>query len=777
MRVLIALLCALAWAQNDNGASEAVEKAVAAMQAGDLPSAEQTLRSELRAHPNEGPALEVLAAVLDQEKKYGEADPVYRRALAVEPRSPSLLNNYGNHLISTGRTKEAQAALAKVLAIDPRNPNALLQVARIALEQHQPAEASRCLTRLPAEINDRPDVLLLRMLTAYELHRTAEGDALLSRLADAAKGDAGHNVEIGEALSAAGLYDKAETFFARALELAPDRFEALYDLGLAAAHAGHHDRAREVLGQAMEKQPDNADVLYDLAAIDMQTNRAEDALELLGRARRIAPNHPDAIALLARAAAQVGYFGDAVKAWDDYLKLRPRDAVARRERAFDEMAIPENEQQAMADLQAYARAHPDDPIGQYELGAAQSAKAPEQAIREVTRALSLKPDFSSAHLLRGLLIYRQGDTASALPDFEKASKEDPGNAIILGRLGQAYIALDRASDALPVLQKAARIAPDNAAVQLQLGRALSVAGKSEEARTAFARYRELNAREAQSPHRAGLVDFLSLSPQEQFARYRAGVERTVAKDPNNAEAQVRYLGLLLGDGKTAEAEAVSAKIAALQPGPALLEDAARQLLDAGQYSTARDLLRKQDAAPELTLDVAIATAHLDGPAAALTILDRIPAGARTGDYYLARIQFQDESPETIAAALQANSQRPDLYRSAAAVLLRGKREARPSSCSTGADQLRTTPVCAYCWRWRRACAARTPRRNFEKWKTARRVFTHVAGGGVRPRVTQSARSGPARSRKRKSAGRGRTGGGGLPEVHRRRRQWRRGTAG
>ncbi len=683
--------CASAWAQNE-GASGAVDKAVAAMENGDLASAEQTLRSELRGHPNEAPALEVLAAVLDQQNKYAEADPVYRRALALDPRSPGLLNNYGNHLVSTGRPKEAQAAFLKVLALDPHHPNALLQAARIALAEHDPAEASRCLARLPAEINDRPDVLLLRMLAAYQLHRAADGDALLGRLADAAKGDARRNLELGEALSAAALYDRAETFFNRALELEPDRFETLYDLGLAAAHAGHNGRAREALEQALAKQPDNADVLYDLAAVDMQTNRAEEALELLGRARRIAPDRPDAIALLARDAGQVGYFGDAVKAWDEYLKLRPHDAVARRERAFAEMAIPENEQQATADLQAYARAHPDDPIGHYELGAAESAKTPQQAVHELTRALSLKPDFASAHLVRGLLVYRQGDTASALPDFEKAAEEDPENAIILGRLGQAWLALERPDKALPALQKAARIAPGNAAVQLQLGRALSATGKPEEAARAFARYRELNAKEASATHPAGLVDFLSLSPQEQFARYRAGVERTVEKDPNNAEAQVRYLGLLLADGKTGEAETASAKIAALEPGPALLEEAARQLLDAGQYSTARDLLGKGDSTPELKLDLAIATAHVDGTAAALAILDQIPADARTGDYYLARIQFQDASAETMAAALRAKSQRPDLYRSAATVLLQRQREEQAVSLlNKGVGQIPDDP--------------------------------------------------------------------------------------
>jgi predicted Zn-dependent protease len=103
----------------------------------------------------------------------------------------------------------------------------------------------------------------------------------------------------------------------------------------------------------------------------------------------------------------------------------------------------------------------------------------------------------------------------------------------------------------------------------------------------FARVRELGPGKSELPHPAGLIDFLSLSPAEQRARYRAGVERTVQKSPNNIEAQVRYLELLLEDGKLDQAAATSRQILSLKPSAAIRSETAQILVKAQQYDLAK----------------------------------------------------------------------------------------------------------------------------------------------------------------------------------------------
>ncbi len=645
-----------------------VADAVSALQHGDLSGAEQTLRAEADVHPRNADALGVLAVVLDQEKKYPEAGEMYRRAAALSPRSPGLLNNYGNHLLATGKPLEARAAFLKVLALDPAHANARAQLARLALEAKRPAEALRYLDG--ATPNPSPDVTILRMQALYALHRDREADVLLDGLSGSGGAE---NVSLAVALASVGQYGRAESFFSTALEAKPDDLETLHNLGLAAAHAGHNERAREVLQRALERQPQNADLLYDLAAVDVAMNHDEAALELLVQAAKISPERADIQRLLAHTAGDLGYFGDAVKAWDRYLAMVPLDETAARDRAFAMTALGDDTNRGITGLQAYVRKHPQDAIGHFELGAAEAPTDLPGAARELNRAIAIQPDLVAARVARGLLHYRQGDNAGALPDFEFAAKRDPESAIVLDRLGQTYMALDRPAEAVPVLRKAAQLAPRDSRMLLHLGRALSSTGDQSEAETVLARVRELGADKSSSPHPAGLVDFLNLPPAEQFSRYRAGVERTVAKNPDNAEAEVRYLELLLSDGNVDEAAAITQKLLNLHPTPFLLAEAADALVGAEQYGLARDLLGNGALADEhLLLDQALIAFHLESSQAGLKILDRIPESARQGDYYLARVQMlvaSGEDPSTeLDRALATHPARPELYRQTVVLL-------------------------------------------------------------------------------------------------------------
>ncbi|MGH9771861.1 MAG: tetratricopeptide repeat protein, partial [Candidatus Acidiferrales bacterium] len=264
-------------------------------------------------------------------------------------------------------------------------------------------------------------------------------------------------------------------------------------------------------------------------------------------------------------------------------------------RAFAESAIGKNQQAALAELGHFARTHPRDAVGHYELGTAESTAKPAAALAELNRALALQPQMAPAHFARGLLYYRKDDLKAAVADFSVAVKQQPDNAAALDRLAEMYLALNRTGDALPLLRKAAALAPGDSRVQLHLGQALVKAGKQTEARQAFERYRDLKNGAESVPHAAGLLAFLGLSRARQYAQYRAGVERAVKKDPRNAEAQVRYLGILLNDGDVQSARKVCGRLAGLHPAPAQLRQAAHELLAAGQYALAQPLLEKAGA--------------------------------------------------------------------------------------------------------------------------------------------------------------------------------------
>jgi tetratricopeptide (TPR) repeat protein len=253
-------------------------------------------------------------------------------------------------------------------------------------------------------------------------------------------------------------------------------------------------------------------------------------------------------------------------------------------------------------------------------------------------------------------------------------------------LGQTYLALDRPADAARVLRTAAALAPGDSRIQLHYGRALADTGQGAESKAAMDRFRQLGPEKNRGVP-LGLVEYLSLAPEQQRADYRARVEKAVAGNPEDAAAEARYLQLLLDDGKAGEAAAVARRIAGLKPDAAVLAGAGRALLEAKQYTAARELLDRAAAespSADVRLNLALAAFHAGGPADGLRQLDRVPEAERGGDFYLARAQMMDaagRSQDAAAAleqALRAAPKRADLYWQAAALLTKNGRAAEAS---------------------------------------------------------------------------------------------------
>jgi tetratricopeptide (TPR) repeat protein len=476
----------------------------------------------------------------------------------------------------------------------------------------------------------------------------------------------------------AGQFAQAEISFASALAAAPAYFNALVNLGVMATYGGHYERAHEVLESALRQQPQNVDVLYRLAFVEEATRQWESAVMRLAQAAKLDPRRADVQKLLAVTATELGALDDASSAWDRYLKLEPNDEAARRERGYTAAKMGKLEQ-AIAELEWFLARHPDDPVGHYELAQAERTIDMVQSLEHLNKALSLKPDYLIARAARGSLYYQEGKPESALADLELVASQQPDDAANLDRLGQTYQALDRPADAVRVLRKAAELAPENSATVLHLARALADAGQTKESEAVMDRFRRLGpAQKRDVP--AGLVEYLSLTPEQRRADYRARVEKAIHDHPDDPAAQVQYLKLMIEDHNADRVAAAAKRIAALKPAAPVLADAGRALLAASQYTLARDLLQQADAAGPradgVQLDLAVATFHATGAKAGLELIDRLPDSGRTGDYYLARAQMLDASgkvQEAVSAldqALHAAPEQPDLYRQAVALLVK-----------------------------------------------------------------------------------------------------------
>ena len=401
----------------------------------------------------------------------------------------------------------------------------------------------------------------------------------------------------------------------------------LFNLGVMASYTGHYERAREVLEAALRQQPQNVDVLYRLACVEEASRHWEAAVTHLAAAAKLDAARADVQKLMALTATELGALEDASAAWDRYLQREPNDDMARRERGYVAARMGKL-QEGSSELEGYVARHPEDPVGHYELAQAQRTVDMAQAMEHLDKALALDPNYLPARAARGGLYYQEGKPEAALADLELVAAKQPSDAANLDRLGQTYQALDRAADAVRVLRRAAELAPTNSATVLHLARALADAGQEQESKVTMERFRGLGPEENKSVP-GGLVEYLSLTPEQRRADYRARVEKTVRDHPEDPAAELAYLKLAIEDGDAVQAAATAKRIAAMKPGTAVLAEAGQALLEGKQYGPARHLLQ-QAGGPGLNL---AATFHVSGAGRPSHCWTGLPESGRGGDYF------------------------------------------------------------------------------------------------------------------------------------------------
>lgn len=655
------------------------ENAVEAFQQGRVADAEQLLRAGLKAQPRDARTLDLLGVVLDAQKRYDEALRSYQQALALAPRSASLLNNLGNHYLAQGDLDQARAAFLKAVALDPSLSNANLHLAQMSLAEKEGNKALHYVDRLPKEEQEQSEVQLLR---AQALELSGQHEAArdtLAQLESRFSGDPRLAFSVGLMYVDWKLYAEAERAFAHTLNAAPGNFDVLYNLGLAAMRAGHLDRAQEVFETALQQRSSDVDCLAGLAWVLTKKGEDSKATEILVQAERLAPDRPDILLALAHTTEKLGFYGDSAAAYDRYLKLRPDDDVARRERGFG-LARSGNPKAGAEDLEWYVLKHPQDPIGLYELAIVESVgEEREKALSLLNRALTLDAQLIPARFARGRLYCEERKAAECIDDLSVILKQEPENAQVLDQLGQAYMMLDQSQDALKVLERAIGLAPNDRAMLMHYSQALRRSGHHEEALAVLDRFRKAAADEQWRP-RAGLLDYLSLAPAERQARYRANLESIVAGKPDDVSARLQLGRFLLAEGKTREGSQIIAGIRGLSPNSGILAKCGETLIQHGLYEEAVGFLRgavaAEPVASDVRLNLILAVFHASGPEPALSELEAVPARERNGDYFLLKAQILDslgkieEAAETLNQGFRAAPTRPDLYLQAALFLLK-----------------------------------------------------------------------------------------------------------
>jgi tetratricopeptide (TPR) repeat protein len=471
--------------------------------------------------------------------------------------------------------------------------------------------------------------------------------------------------------------------FARAEELLqklavarPGDFEVLYLLGRASGRAGHLSRARETMEAALRLRPDDTAAMLECGLANAAFGDFPRAVFLLARAQARAPDQPEIGLALARASEDAGYYGDAVLAYDRYLKLRPEDAPARRDRARAFALTLRGRAQGIRELEQYVATNPQDPLGHFYLAQLRWSDDAEGALASLAKALTMEPRLAPAHVARAWLLHRLGRDTEALPHLHAALQVSPNDVGALDQLGIVLLSLDRVTEAEGALRKAAALAPKHAEVALHLGRALMEQGKEQEAQQWLEAYQRLRPpRKRDARRESGMIELATLDPAGRRAREIERFRYMARTRPDDPLLQLHLAGLLLADGQVSEALQEYRTLSTLNGDATIWAQAGRTLLDAGEYETARSFLERAGS----RLELAEALLVTNGPGVALIELDRVPPAEYSAEYRLLRARVLDaagrveESQHWLAEGLKEGTPPPAIARRASLLLAKHRR--------------------------------------------------------------------------------------------------------
>lgn len=530
-----------------------------AYQQGQFLEAEKQLRVLLGKNPSDIQALSLLGVVLDSQQKYEEAEKAYQKAIDLGPSSAALHNNLGNHYLSQGDTAKAQQAYQRTIMLEPRHPNANLQLAQILTDRKEYPEADRRIKQLASKEMANPSIQILQARIYHGMGRAAEARNILAPLETRAAKDLRLTFSLGLAYVSMEQYKEAEDAFTRVLQADPTNFDVLYNLGFAALRGNHFERAEEVFNRALQQKPKDVDSMVGMARTLLRLNKYSQALATMVRASQSAPQRSDILLLMAEGSFKMGFYGDTAIAYDKYLKLKPNDDNARRERGFA-LARSFRVDEGLQDLEWYVRKHPKEPWGYFELAAAQSLKDANQALKSINMVLSLDPNFHEALYARGMLYLKLERASEAIPDFKSYLDYDPKNVQAMEQMGRALMKINQPGPAAEYLEKAIAQTPDNGNLYFQYSRALRALGRHQEVTEALAKFKQYGGGKEKVVPRPGLYDYLALSPAEQKAEHLKDLQTAIGQRPSDPDIKLRLAEEYLRRGKESEAMALIEQI-------------------------------------------------------------------------------------------------------------------------------------------------------------------------------------------------------------------------
>jgi protein O-GlcNAc transferase len=257
-----------------------------------------------------------------------EAETIYRRILAEEPRHVGALLLLGTLAQESGRLDEARQLLEQALALDDRMPELHYGLAVVLQAQ---GEADTAIARYRQAVALRPAYPEAHNNLAILLQQAGDMETALSHYAEALRHRPGYaeaRNNLGTALAAAGRVEEAMAAYRAALDLDPRYRQAALNLGRLLEARGEWSAAAALYRETLDRDPASVELLLHRARALQNIGAWREAAGAYRGAAQLQPGSPEIQLDLGIALEQNGRLDEAETCYRNALRLNPAHAKA-----------------------------------------------------------------------------------------------------------------------------------------------------------------------------------------------------------------------------------------------------------------------------------------------------------------------------------------------------------------------------------------------------------------------------------------------------------------
>jgi tetratricopeptide (TPR) repeat protein len=421
---------------------------------------------------------------------YAEAETVLRRW---ESLHVSALLELGRLYRSGGRLEASADVLGRAVGQEA-GAMAHYEYGRTLAALGRPQEAAAQYELAGEADGDMaPAYVALAELYSGPLDNREQAIRNYQRALDTNTSDPGLLVNVGDAFLKFGQPDEAYVAYERARRANPNDPLLYQKLALAALEQNRPGRARTHAQEALARNPNLAEARVALGEIARREGQFSQAADLFAQALQLDGSLEEAYLGLGRTSGDQGDWRGALTHFQRAVATNPENYLTHFWLAEAYVRQPQPDYtSAIAAYAASLSRFGEFPEATFGLAQAYYGLGQNQdAWNYLDRALTLKPRYAEALLLRGKLYQELGDLNNAMADYNESIRINDDIAESFYRRGQMYLQSNQIEQAQRDLARAVRLQDNFAEAHYWLGRAYFAEANYQAALDAFERALQL----------------------------------------------------------------------------------------------------------------------------------------------------------------------------------------------------------------------------------------------------------------------------------------------